>query len=135
MKALTIVIPAVAMLLAASSANATSWPSAAGITGEQNAVTLIKAEKSEVQKATKSKSKQKTVQKRRRVRRSFASLTCSVEANKKGLKGKVRKSYRKKCLKAASACSVYARKRGLKGKARIAYRKQCVTRAAQKATA
>ena len=135
MKALTIVVPTIAILLAASSANATSWLTAAGVAGEQNAVTLIQAKKAEAKKSTKATGKQKTVQKKRRVRRSFASLTCSVEANKKGLKGKTRKSYRKKCLQAATACSVNARKRGLKGKARSAYRKQCVTRAARKATA
>ena len=135
MKALTIVVPAIAVLLAATSAKAASWPTANGIAAKHNAVTLVIAKKAEVEKATKAKGKQKAIQKKRRVRRSFASLTCSVEANKKGLKGKARKSYRKKCLQAASACSVHARKRGLKGKARSAYRKQCVTRAARKATA
>ena len=139
MRIVAFVLPAVVGMLTAISASAVPFPNLKEANGAKGSLTFAQTNKPTKKNATRSDAKKsahkKTMKTRRRVPRTFASLTCSVEANKKGLKGAKRKAYRKKCLRAASACSVSARKKGLKGRALIAFRKQCITIAARKTAA
>ena len=136
MKITTFALPLVIGAFAAAAVSAAPLPGTYGLAGTHGLVTLAQAKQVGAKKVSKALVKKKVASnKKRRVRRSFASLTCSVEATKKGLKGAKRKAYRYNCLRAASDCVVSAKRKGLKGRARTTFRKQCITLAARKATA